>query len=76
MTTIEQMIMFLKAIYIRDEVIIKIPITFFKEVGQILEIERKARETLKSKAYANSDAECNTMPNHKSFYRAMGTKAV
>lgn len=50
MTIIEQMIMFLKAIYRRDEVIIKIPITFFKEVGQIPEIERKAREMLKSKA--------------------------
>lgn len=50
MTTIEKMIMFLKAIYRRDEVFIKIPITFFKEVGQIPEIERKAREMLKSEA--------------------------
>ena len=50
MTTIEKMIMFLKGIYKCDEVIIKVPITFFKEVGQVPEIERKAREMLKSKA--------------------------
>lgn len=68
--------MFLKAIYRCDEVIIKIPITFFKEVGQIPEIERKAREMLKNKAQAKSDAEGTTMPNHKSFYRAMATTAA
>lgn len=49
MTTIEKTIMLLKAIYKCDEVIIKVPITFFKEVGQVPEIERKAREMLKSK---------------------------
>lgn len=44
MITIDKMIMFLKAIYRHDKIIIKIPITFFKEVGQIPEVERKARD--------------------------------